>query len=35
MVTVAMGEDEMSPQPIAIEGHSSNERFGDIIEEPL
>jgi hypothetical protein len=35
MVTVAMGEDVMSPEPIATEGHSSDEWFSDITEEPL
>jgi hypothetical protein len=34
MVTVAMSEDVMSPEPVATEGHSSDGRFGDITEEP-
>jgi hypothetical protein len=35
MVIVAMGEDVLSPESIAIEGHSSDKRFGDITEVPL
>jgi hypothetical protein len=35
MVTVATGEDVMSPKPIATKGHSSDGRFGDITEESL
>jgi hypothetical protein len=35
MVTVATGDDVMSPKTVATEGHSSDERFGDITEEPL
>jgi hypothetical protein len=35
MVTVATGEDEMSPKPVGTEGHSSDGRFSDITEEPL
>jgi hypothetical protein len=35
MVTVATSDDVMSPKIVATEGHSSDERFGDITEEPL
>jgi hypothetical protein len=35
MVTVAIGEDVMSPKTVVIEGHSSDGRFGDITDEPL
>jgi hypothetical protein len=30
MVIVATDEDTLSPEPVAIESHSSNERFSDI-----
>jgi hypothetical protein len=30
-----MGEDVMLPDPVATEGHGSNDRFSDITEEPL
>jgi hypothetical protein len=35
MVTVAIGEDVMSPKTVAIEGHNSDGWFGDITDEPL
>jgi hypothetical protein len=35
MVTVATGEDVMSPKTIATEGHNSDEQFSDIIDESL
>jgi hypothetical protein len=35
MVTVAMSEDVISPKTIVTEGHSSDDWFGDIMEEPL
>jgi hypothetical protein len=35
MVTIAMSDDMMSPKTVAIEGHSSDGRFGDITDEPL
>jgi hypothetical protein len=35
MVTVAMGEDVMSPALIAIEGHNSDGQFNNVTEEPL
>jgi hypothetical protein len=35
MVTVAMGEDMMSPELIATEGHNNDEWFSDITKEPL
>jgi hypothetical protein len=35
MVTIAMGEDVMSSEPVATEGHSSDGWFNDIIEESL
>jgi hypothetical protein len=35
MVTIAMDEDMMSSKTVATEGHSNDERFGDIIDEPL
>jgi hypothetical protein len=30
-----MGDDVISPEPIATKGHSSDGWFGDITEEPL
>jgi hypothetical protein len=33
LVTVAAGKDVISPTPVAIENHSSDERFDDITEE--
>jgi hypothetical protein len=35
MVTIAMGEDMISPKTVATEGHSNNGRFSDITDEPL
>jgi hypothetical protein len=35
MITVAMGKDVISPEPIATEGHSSDDRFGAITKESL
>jgi hypothetical protein len=35
MVTIAMGRDMMSPMIVATKVHSSDERFGDITDEPL
>jgi hypothetical protein len=35
MVTVATGNDVISPKTVATEGHISDGRFGDITEEPL
>jgi hypothetical protein len=35
MVTIATGEDMLSPKTIATEGHNGDERFGDITDEPL
>jgi hypothetical protein len=35
MVTVAMGEDVMSPTTVATNDHNSDGRFGDITEESL
>jgi hypothetical protein len=35
VVTVATGEDVMSPEPVATEGHNSDGRFSDIFEHPL
>jgi hypothetical protein len=35
IVTVATGDDVMSPNTIATEGHSNDRRFGDITEVPL
>jgi hypothetical protein len=35
MVTVAMGDDVMSPKTVATEGHSSDGRFDDITDELL
>jgi hypothetical protein len=35
MVTVATGEDVMSPKTIATEVHNRDGQFGNITEEPL
>jgi hypothetical protein len=35
MVTVATGEDVMSPKTIATEGHNNDGWFDDIIEETM
>jgi hypothetical protein len=35
MVTVAMGNDVMSPKTVGTEGHNSDWWFGDIMEEAL
>jgi hypothetical protein len=35
MVTIAMGEDMMSPKIFTTEGHGSDGRFSDITDEPL
>jgi hypothetical protein len=35
MVTVATGNNVMSPKTIATKGHSSDGWFGDITMEPL
>jgi hypothetical protein len=35
MVTIVMGKDVMSLDPVAIEDHYSDWRFDGIIEEPL
>jgi hypothetical protein len=35
MVTVAMGDDVMSPKAVTTEGDSSDGRFDDITKEPL
>jgi hypothetical protein len=35
MVTIATGEDMISPKAVATERHSSNGRFGDITDESL
>jgi hypothetical protein len=34
MITIVMGEDVMSPEPVANECHRSDGRFSDITEEP-
>jgi hypothetical protein len=35
MVTVAMGDDVMSPKTVTTEGHNSDDRFSDITKESL
>jgi hypothetical protein len=35
MVTIATDEVMMSFKTVATEGHNNDERFGDIIDEPL
>jgi hypothetical protein len=35
MVTIATGEDMISPKTIVAEVHNSNGRFGDITDEPM
>jgi hypothetical protein len=35
MVTIAMGEDMISANTVAIEDHNSDGWFGDITDEPL
>jgi hypothetical protein len=35
MVTIATGEDMISPKTVATEGHNSDGRFDDITDEPL
>jgi hypothetical protein len=35
MVTIAMGEDMISPKTVATEGHSSNGWFSDITDKSL
>jgi hypothetical protein len=35
MITIATGEDMISPEIVATEIHSSDGQFNDIIDEPL
>jgi hypothetical protein len=35
MVTLATGEDVMSPEPVATDSHNNNAGFGDITDESL
>jgi hypothetical protein len=35
MVMIATDEDMMSPKTVATDVHSSDERFGNITDEPL
>jgi hypothetical protein len=35
IVTVVMDDDVISPKIVATEGHNSDRKLGDIMEEPL
>jgi hypothetical protein len=35
MVTIIVGKDMILPKTFATEGHNSDERFGNITDEPL